>query len=197
MRESGFKKTANFPHSMQFLRDDPRSYATPQSCSIAPPDWRIIRPAVRRKLWAIGRECLLHQPSRGRSRTLFRLQAVAVPAFSLLPPPPLPQSSTLQSVALTLHESAPDTAFQIRSRSEHKNQPEFRQHAYISAYGEGWRFMWRSWQKWACTNAIRRFGYLVFRSVGRATGCWNWRSFERLDARTCSQVYSRLPACPA
>ena len=40
--------------------------------------------------------------------------------------------------ALTLHESAPGHAFQMPIALEHKEQPEFRQHGYISAYGEGW-----------------------------------------------------------
>jgi uncharacterized protein (DUF885 family) len=40
--------------------------------------------------------------------------------------------------ALTLHESAPGHAFQMPIALEHKDQPAFRQHTYISAYGEGW-----------------------------------------------------------
>jgi len=40
--------------------------------------------------------------------------------------------------ALTLHESAPGHSFQLSITMEHKKQPEFRQHTYISAYGEGW-----------------------------------------------------------
>src|SRR6201994_599174 len=40
--------------------------------------------------------------------------------------------------ALTLHESAPGHAFQMPIAMEHAKQPEFRQHTYISAFGEGW-----------------------------------------------------------
>jgi uncharacterized protein (DUF885 family) len=40
--------------------------------------------------------------------------------------------------ALTLHESAPGHAFQMPIAMEHTDQPQFRQHTYISAYGEGW-----------------------------------------------------------
>lgn len=40
--------------------------------------------------------------------------------------------------ALTLHESAPGHAMQMSLAAEHKEQPEFRQKVYISAYGEGW-----------------------------------------------------------
>ena len=50
----------------------------------------------------------------------------------------LPSRPLYNLTALTLHESAPGHAFQIPIAMEHKDQPEFRQHTYISAYGEGW-----------------------------------------------------------
>jgi uncharacterized protein (DUF885 family) len=50
----------------------------------------------------------------------------------------LPHRPLYNLPALTLHESAPGHAFQGPIALEHKDQPEFRQHDYISAYGEGW-----------------------------------------------------------
>jgi uncharacterized protein (DUF885 family) len=50
----------------------------------------------------------------------------------------LPSRPLYSLTALTLHESAPGHAFQMPIAMEHKDQPEFRQHTYISAYGEGW-----------------------------------------------------------
>ena len=50
----------------------------------------------------------------------------------------LPSRPTYNLTALTLHESAPGHAFQMSLALEHKDQPEFRQHTYLSAYGEGW-----------------------------------------------------------
>jgi uncharacterized protein (DUF885 family) len=50
----------------------------------------------------------------------------------------LPSRPLYRLTALTLHESAPGHAFQIPIAMEHQSQPEFRQHTYISAYGEGW-----------------------------------------------------------
>jgi uncharacterized protein (DUF885 family) len=50
----------------------------------------------------------------------------------------LPSRPLYNLTALTLHESAPGHAFQMPLALEHKQQPEFRQHTYISAFGEGW-----------------------------------------------------------
>src|SRR5213082_2973411 len=60
------------------------------------------------------------------------------PGVYLLNTYDLPHRPLYNLPALTLHESAPGHAFQIPIALEHRNQPEFRQHDYISAYGEGW-----------------------------------------------------------
>src|SRR6185437_6745618 len=59
------------------------------------------------------------------------------PGVYLLNTYDLPSRPLYNLTALTLHESAPGHAFQLPIAAEHKDQPEFRQHTYISAYGEG------------------------------------------------------------
>lgn len=50
----------------------------------------------------------------------------------------LPSRPLYNLPALTLHESAPGHSFQGSLVEEQKQQPPFRRHSYISAYGEGW-----------------------------------------------------------
>lgn len=60
------------------------------------------------------------------------------PTQYLLNTSDLPSRPTYNLTALTLHESAPGHSWQMSIALEHKDQPEFRQKTYISAYGEGW-----------------------------------------------------------
>jgi uncharacterized protein (DUF885 family) len=60
------------------------------------------------------------------------------PGLYLLNTYDLPNRPLYSLVALTLHESAPGHAFQMPLALEHTQQPEFRRHTYLSAYGEGW-----------------------------------------------------------
>jgi len=60
------------------------------------------------------------------------------PTQYLLNTSDLPSRPTYNLTALTLHESAPGHSWQMSIALEHKDQPEFRQNTYISAYGEGW-----------------------------------------------------------
>src|SRR5436305_1214298 len=137
MHESGFK--GEFPEFMKFLRDDPQFYAkTPQDL-------------LNRAAW-------IAKVFDGKSSQYFGY--LPRMRFAIKPVPPdlapfytsgrggpgvyllntydLPHRPLYNLPALTLHESAPGHAFQIPIALEHKDQPEFRQFDYISAYGEGW-----------------------------------------------------------
>lgn len=134
---TGFK--GEFPAFLQFLRDDPQFYAkTPQDL-------------LNRAAW-------IAKVFDGKSSQYFGY--LPRMRFAIKPVPPdlapfytsgrggpgtyllntydLPHRPLYNLVALTLHESAPGHAFQIPIALEHKDQPDFRQHNYISAYGEGW-----------------------------------------------------------
>ena len=137
MHETGFK--GDFPAFLQFLRTDPQFYAkTPQEL-------------LNRAAW-------IAKVFDGKASQYFGYLPRA--RFTIKPVPPdlapfytsgrggpgvylvntydLPHRPLYNLIALTLHESAPGHAFQMPIALEHKNQPEFRQHDYISAYGEGW-----------------------------------------------------------
>ncbi len=137
MHETGFK--GDFPAFLQFLRSDPQFYAkTPQEL-------------LNRAAW-------IAKVFDGKSSQYFGY--LPRMRFTIKPVPPdlapfytsgrggpgvyllntydLPHRPLYNLVALTLHESAPGHAFQGPIALEHKDQPEFRQHDYISAYGEGW-----------------------------------------------------------
>jgi uncharacterized protein (DUF885 family) len=137
MHETGFK--GDFPDFLHYLRTDPKFYAkTPQEL-------------LNRAAW-------IAKVFDGKASQYFGYLPRA--RFAIKPVPPdlapfytsgrgglgvylvntydLPHRPLYNLTALTLHESAPGHAFQIPIALEHKNQPEFRQHDYISAYGEGW-----------------------------------------------------------
>jgi len=137
MRETGFK--GDFVAFLQFLRTDPRFYArTPEEL-------------LMRAAW-------ITKQFDGKASQFFGY--LPRQRFTIKPVPPdlapfytagrggpgvyLVNTYALNTrplynlTALTLHESAPGHAFQMPIALEHKDQPEFRQHTYLSAYGEGW-----------------------------------------------------------
>jgi uncharacterized protein (DUF885 family) len=137
MKESGF--TADFPAFLAFLRADPRFYAKSPEELLMHAAW-------------------IAKTFDGKASQFFGLLPRA--RFAIKPVPPdlapfytagrggpglylvntydLPSRPLYNLTALTLHESAPGHAFQLPLALEHKQQPEFRQHTYLSAYGEGW-----------------------------------------------------------
>ncbi|HEX2592665.1 MAG TPA: DUF885 family protein [Rhizomicrobium sp.] len=137
MKETGFK--GDFPAFLKFLRTDPQFYAkTPQEL-------------LMRAAWIAKR-------FDGKASTYFgylprmRFEIVPVPddlapfytsgrggpGQYLINTYKLETRPLYNLTAMTLHESAPGHAFQMPIAMEHKNQPQFRQHVYISAFGEGW-----------------------------------------------------------
>jgi uncharacterized protein (DUF885 family) len=137
MKETGF--TGDFPAFLKFLRTDPKFQAkTPEEL-------------LMRAAWIAKR-------FDGKAAQYFGMLPRA--RFAIEPVPPdlapfytagrggpglylvntydLPSRPLYNLTALTLHESAPGHAFQMPLALEHKQQPEFRQHTYISAFGEGW-----------------------------------------------------------
>jgi uncharacterized protein (DUF885 family) len=137
MKDSGFK--GDFPAFLKFLRSDPQFQAkTPEEL-------------LMRAAWIAKRfDGKASQYFGLLPRARFAIKPVPEdlapfytagrggPGTYLLNTYDLPNRPLYNLTALTLHESAPGHAFQMPIALEHKQQPEFRQHTYISAYGEGW-----------------------------------------------------------
>ncbi|HEY5047885.1 MAG TPA: DUF885 family protein [Rhizomicrobium sp.] len=137
MHETGFK--GDFPAFLHYLRTDPKFYAkTPQDL-------------LNRAAWIAKTFDGKASQYFGRlPRMRFAIKPVPAdmapfytsgrggPGLYLLNTYDLPHRPLYNLTALTLHESAPGHAFQIPLAMEHKDQPSFRQHTYISAFGEGW-----------------------------------------------------------
>ena len=137
MRATGF--TGDFAQFLHFLRTDPRFYAgTPQEL--------LMRAAWIAKVFDGKASTYFGYLPRARfaikpvpeDLAPFYTAGRGGPGVYLLNTYDLPSRPLYNLVALTLHESAPGHAFQIPIAMEHKGQPEFRRHSYISAYGEGW-----------------------------------------------------------
>ena len=137
MKETGF--TGDFPAFLKFLRTDPQFYAKT-------PDELLMRASwIAKKFDAKSSQYFGYLP-----RMRFAIKPVpddlapfytagrGGPGLYLVNTYNLPARPLYSLAALTLHESAPGHAFQMPIAMEHKNQPEFRQHVYISAFGEGW-----------------------------------------------------------
>jgi uncharacterized protein (DUF885 family) len=137
MKATGFN--GDFPAFLQFLRTDPQFYAKSADELLMRASW------IAKKFDAKASLFFGYLP-----RARFAIKPVpddlapfytagrGGPGVYLLNTYNLPSRPLYNLTALTLHESAPGHAFQMPIAMEHTNQPEFRRHTYISAFGEGW-----------------------------------------------------------
>ena len=137
MKETGFK--GDFPAFLKYLRTEPRFYAKSADELLMRAAW------IAKKFDGKASQYFGYLP-----RARFAIKPVpddmapcytagrGGPGVYLVNTYDLPSRPLYNLTALTLHESAPGHAFQMPIAMEHKDQPEFRQHTYLSAYGEGW-----------------------------------------------------------
>jgi len=137
MQETGFK--GDFPAFLKFLRTDPQFYAKT-------PDELLMRASWIAKKFDAKASTYFGYLPRMRFAIVpvpddlapFYTSGRGGPGTYLVNTYKLETRPLYNLPAMTLHESAPGHAFQMPIAMEHKNQPEFRQHVYISAFGEGW-----------------------------------------------------------
>ncbi|WP_305805792.1 DUF885 family protein [Stenotrophomonas sp. YIM B06876] len=136
IQQVGFK--GGFAQFLQFLRTDPQFYATTPEQLLYKAAW-----ISKRVDGVIGRYMTL---PRARF-TIVPVPADIAPFWTAgrggmgtywLNTYNLPARPLYNLPALTLHESDPGHALQGALAAEQGEQPEFRRHNYISAYGEGW-----------------------------------------------------------
>jgi uncharacterized protein (DUF885 family) len=137
MKETGF--TGDFPAFLAYLRKDPQFYAKT-------PEELLMRASLIAKRFDGKASQFFGLLPRARfaikpvpdDLAPFYTSGRGGPGVYLLNTYNLPGRPLYNLTALTLHESAPGHAFQMPIALEHKQQPEFRQHTYLSSYGEGW-----------------------------------------------------------
>ncbi len=137
MKKTDF--SGDFPAFLRFLRTDPRFYAKTKEELLMRAAW--ISKRVDGKL-----NLMFGHLPRARFTIIpvpddiapFYTSGRGGPGVYLVNTYNLPARPLYNLPALTLHESTPGHAMQMSLATEHKEQPEFRQRVYISAYGEGW-----------------------------------------------------------
>jgi uncharacterized protein (DUF885 family) len=137
MHETNFK--GEFPAFLEFLRNDPQFYAkTPQEL-LSRAAWicKVFDGKSAQYFGYLPRMRFTIKPVPDDLAPFYTSGRGGAGVY-LLNTYDLPHRPLYNLTALTLHESAPGHAFQGPIALEHKDQPEFRQHDYISAYGEGW-----------------------------------------------------------
>jgi uncharacterized protein (DUF885 family) len=137
MKETSFK--GDFAAFLTFLRHEPRFYAKTADELLMRAAWIAKKFDGKASLYFgyLPRARFAIKPVP-EDMAPFYTAGRGGPGVYLVNTYDLPSRPLYNLPALTLHESAPGHAFQMPIAMEHKDQPEFRQHTYISAYGEGW-----------------------------------------------------------
>jgi uncharacterized protein (DUF885 family) len=137
MKETGFG--GDFPAFLAFLRSDPQFYAKSADELLMRAAWvaKEFDGKAAQYFGLLPRARFAIKPVP-EDLAPFYTAGRGGPGVYLVNTYNLSTRPLYNLTALTLHESAPGHAFQMPLAQEHKNQPEFRQHTYISAYGEGW-----------------------------------------------------------
>jgi uncharacterized protein (DUF885 family) len=137
MKETGFN--GDFPAFLQFLRTDPQFYAKSGDELLMRASWIAKKFDGKASLFFgyLPRARFAIKPVPD-DLAPFYTAGRGGPGVYLLNTYNLPSRPLYNLTALTLHESAPGHAFQMPIAMEHTSQPAFRQHTYISAFGEGW-----------------------------------------------------------
>jgi uncharacterized protein (DUF885 family) len=145
MRQTGF--TGDFAAFLEFLRTDPRFYAKTPDELLKEAAWIAKRmdgqlPSLFRKLPRLPYGIQPVPPHLAPKYTGGRY--VSAPFGSTQPGYYWVNTYALETrplyilEALTLHEAVPGHHLQIALAQEQEGLPDFRRHAYISAFGEGW-----------------------------------------------------------
>jgi uncharacterized protein (DUF885 family) len=198
MKETGFK--GDFPAFLKYLRTEPRFYPKTADELLMNAAW------IAKRFDGKASQFFGYLP-RGRfairpvpnDLAPFYTAGRGGPGVYLVNTYDLSSRPLYNLTALTLHESAPGHAFQMALALEHKNQPEFRQHTYISAYGEGWALYCEHLgvEMGMYETAYDRFGMLGYQ-IWRAarlvvdTGV-HAQGWTRDQARDYLRQYTALP----
>jgi uncharacterized protein (DUF885 family) len=163
MSETGFK--GDFAAFLAFLRSDPKFQAKTPEELLMRAAWIAKRfdGKASRYFGLLPRARFSIEPVPD-DLAPFYTAGRGGPGVYLLNTYDLPSRPLYNLTALTLHESAPGHAFQIPLALEHKDQPEFRQHTYLSAYGEGWALYceWLGQEMGMYETPYDRFGMLNY-----------------------------------
>jgi uncharacterized protein (DUF885 family) len=198
MKETGFK--GDFAAFLTFLRREPRFYAHTADELLMRAAWIAKKFDGKASLYFgyLPRARFAIKPVPD-DMAPFYTAGRGGPGVYLVNTYDLPSRPLYNLPALTLHESAPGHAFQMPIALEHKDQPEFRQHTYISAYGEGWALYCEhlGLEMGMYESPYERFGMLGYQ-IWRAarlvvdTGVHS-QGWSREQARAYLRQYTALP----